>query len=63
MIKLEVIMKIAKYNDKLIYVDDSPFDEKETVIDLLNVDSVSEEEITNDDLFADTLTDLWGQDE
>ena len=56
-------MKIAKYNDKLIYVDDSPFDEKETVIDLLNVDSVSEEEITNDDLFADTLTDLWGQDE
>lgn len=55
-------MKIVKYNDKLVYVDDSPLDEKETGVDLLGDDS-DNDDISNDDLFADTLTDLWGQDE
>ena len=56
-------MKKIRYKDKYIYVDDSPLDESETGRIYINTEEdSSKKNISDEDLLADTLTDLWSDD-
>ena len=62
-------MERVRYNDKYIYVDDSPLDEKETGVFYIdkNIDDELEntielKTISNSSVLANTNIDLWGRD-
>lgn len=62
-------MERVRYNDKYIYVDDSPLDEKETGVFYRdkNIDDELEntielKTISNSSVLANTNIDLWGRD-
>ena len=63
-------MKKIRYNNEDIYVDDSPFDIKNSGVINRNIDPNLEEldktkelPVLNDDALEDTLIDLWGDNE
>ena len=62
-IKLGDNMKKVKYQDTFVYIDDSKdlIEEDEEIIDKEEeLDKTKEIEL-DDNLFSDTVTDLWGE--